>query len=71
MSEKYVTVQGDMWDNIAYKCYGDETKVCELVSANPMYRDIYVFPAGIELDVPKLETAETAAMTDDVPIWRR
>ena len=27
MLKTYTTVQGDMWDSIAYKCYGDESGI--------------------------------------------
>ena len=67
---KYRSVQGDMWDNIAYKVYGDETQMHRLIEANIKYRDIQVFPAGIELDVPDLETEEETLIAQSVPVWR-
>ena len=67
----YVTEQGDMWDAIAYKVYGDENKIATLVEANPKYRDIFVFPAGVELTVPEIADEEKAEVSADVPIWRR
>lgn len=68
--DKYVTVQGDMWDGIAYKVYGDETKMSELIQANVRHKDIYVFPAGIELDVPETVSEDKAVISGTVPVWR-
>lgn len=67
---EYTSIQGDMWDNIAYKVYGDETKIYPLIEANPEYRDIYVFPGGIVLTVPEVEEETGESVTASVPIWR-
>ena len=44
---KYVTVQGDMWDGISYKIYGDVKFTDVLIGANPQHRNVYVFSAGV------------------------
>lgn len=67
---KYRSVQGDMWDSIAYKVYGDEGLMNRLIEANSKYREIQVFPAGIELDIPELVSEEESEISDSVPIWR-
>ena len=54
----YRTIQGDMWDSIAYKLYGDERYMIDLLKANQEYRHIYVFPANISLRVPPIDTTE-------------
>lgn len=64
---KYVTVQGDMWDSIAYKIYGDASHVDVLINANPQHRYIYVFSAGIELEAPDIEEKVTA---NGLPPWK-
>lgn len=64
----YTTVQGDMWDLIAEKVYGDTKYTDVLLSANPEHRMIYIFSAGIELEVPEVEEKSTA---DDLPPWKR
>lgn len=53
MLKTYTTVQGDMWDSIAYKCYGDESGINVLMAGNENYVDTVVFPAGIVLTVPE------------------
>lgn len=64
----YTTVQGDMWDSIAYKLYGDTKFKDILIKANTEYRWVYIFSAGIILDVPEVETRITI---DDLPPWKR
>lgn len=64
----YTTVQGDKWDEIAYKVYGDTKFTDVLLEANAEYRYIFIFSAGIVLDVPEVETRITS---DDLPPWKR
>lgn len=66
----YRTVQGDMWDIIAHKVYGDEKKMNVLIEANPSYRDVYIFPAGAVLNVPDLEDRTEIQGTGSAPVWR-
>lgn len=46
MAEKYITEQGDTWDLIAYKLYGEERYMKNLIEANWPLLDILVFSAG-------------------------
>lgn len=64
------TIQGDTWDTIAKRAYGDELKAQELMEARENVRllDIQIFPAGIEVAVPELP--EKAAV-QDLPDWRK
>lgn len=45
-----------MWDMIAYKVYGNEKQMKELIRANERYRHTAVFPAGVVLTCPDVET---------------
>lgn len=68
MNKQYTTIQGDQWDYIAYKVYGDEKQgVNLLLNANQQYNDIVVFPAGITLEVPPLERKAD----NKLPPWKR
>lgn len=67
MTRSYKTVQGDMWDVIAKMVYGTETGMTKLLEANEAYRDIVVFPAGIELKIPDYEPPKE----ERLPPWRR
>lgn len=68
MATSYRTLQGDCWDSIALSLWGTELLMHELMKANPEHADILVFPAGIELVVPEVETSITAK---DLPPWMR
>lgn len=67
MRKTYTTIQGDMWDMIAKRIYGDEAALNVLLGVNQCYADVVVFPAGVELDVPEY----TAPVTSMLPPWRR
>lgn len=63
----YRTVQGDMWDSIAYSQMGGTKYTDQLMNANQRYREYYIFPAGILLTIP--DTVEPAS--DSLPPWRK
>lgn len=62
----YTTIQGDMWDSIAYKLYGNEKYMGLLMQNNMELLDIFIFGAGTVLNVPELEEEPEA----DMPSWR-
>ena len=66
MSRIYTTIQGDTWDSIAYKLYGDEKYMKNLIEANWPLLEILVFSSGTVITVPDLPE-ET---DDDLPFWR-
>ena len=71
MSDKtYTTIQGDMWDSVSLKVYGNEKYIDKLIKANFKYREEAVFPAGIVLKIP--ENPEDLCLTEDyqIPKWR-
>ena len=65
---KYTTVQGDMWDAIAYKIFGNELYMNELLEANNDYRNVAVFPAGITLNIPDINVIQSSKI---LPPWKR
>lgn len=54
MIKRYTTIQGDMWDFIAFKVYGSERFMDVLLEANPDHAETVVFPSGIVLDCPEV-----------------
>lgn len=65
----YTTNQGDMWDLIAHKVYGNTAHVVKLLDANPVYNKVFIFSAGVVLQVPELD--ESDIDTSYLPPWRR
>lgn len=67
MAKTYTTVQGDMWDSIAYAQLGSTDHTDKLMNANRQYRDIYVFPAGIVLNIPEVKESVSSLL----PPWKK
>lgn len=67
INRQYVTVSGDMWDSIAYKILGNEAYTDKLIKNNLQYKNIFIFPAGILLDIPNIEIKKSA----DLPPWKQ
>lgn len=67
MSKTYTTVQGDMWDSVAYYQLGNTAYTDRLMNLNQQYREYYTFPAGIVLTLPEPE--EDIGQT--LPPWKQ
>lgn len=65
----YTTRQGDTWDNIAYRAYGDALAMQSIINANPQIPITDELPAGITLNVPIIP--EPTLDTDLLPPWKR
>lgn len=61
MSRIYTTVQGDMWDMIAYKEMGSVDYTDDLMNANSSLLSYFSFPAGVMLTIP--DVVERSAST--------
>lgn len=66
MSKTYTTIQGDTWDLIAYKLYGSEKYMKNLIEANWPLLEILVFSSGTVINVPDIPEDSD----DDAPFWR-
>lgn len=63
---KYLTKSGDTWDRVAKEMYGNEYSADILMKANAEYIGVFIFSAGVELTVPKLEEEKSGAL----PPWK-
>mgnify|MGYP003851707283 CR=1 FL=1 len=66
LMHNYITIQGDTWDMISYKVYGDEKYMDILMDVNPLYIHVVVFSANIELIVPTLPEDKISQL----PPWK-
>ena len=66
MAATYTTIQGETWDQIAYKVYGGEEYAAFLMANNYPFLDILVFSAGTVLNTPGLPEDEDG----ELPPWR-
>ncbi len=64
------TVQGDTWDTIAQRAYGNTLRTQNLMEARENIRllGFQVFPAGIEVTAPEIKES---TVQDDLPEWRK
>lgn len=69
MITTYTTQEGDRWDNVSYKAYGDPYQIATLLAANPSVPIKDVIPAGTVLTVPVIE--QEALSSDLLPPWKR
>lgn len=67
MIRHYRTIQGDTWDGIAIKVYGDEVYMSDLLKANPAYNDYYRLPANLQIVLPEIAVKSTSVL----PPWKR
>lgn len=65
----YITVQGDTFDSISKKCYGDEKLLQRLLDANPKAAGTVVFGEGVPLQIPEL--SETEKRQESPAPWRK
>lgn len=70
-STYYTTIQGDTWDTIAFKFYGDEYKAQQIMQdrENITLLDYQIFPSGITVHLPVISEEQEAEA--DMPEWRR
>jgi phage tail protein X len=53
MSTTYITAEGDMLDDIAFKVYQDETMINFILQANPgLVEQPLILPHGLEINLP-------------------
>lgn len=70
MATQYKTQQGDTFDIIALRLFGDETFMDALIKANFEHRKTLIFGSGVVLNVPVINT-EAKQTPENLPIWKR
>ena len=66
----YTTVQGDTFDSIAFKLFGNEKYIKELMEVNTDHLTTIIFSSGEVLNVPEINV-EYNISSDNLPPWRR
>lgn len=64
----HITTEGQRWDQLAWRYYGDAHRYLPIVQANPHVPLRAALPAGLTLAIPMLEPQAT---TQDLPPWMR
>jgi len=68
---EYVTKQGDRWDTIAFKAYGDSTLINGIIEANTSIVISPILKPGTRVIVPILESGEIQIDSELLPPWKR
>lgn len=67
----YTTIDGDRWDTIAYRMYGDPWAFGPIIAANPSVPIRPVLSGGIVLYVPVRRAPPSHDTTTQLPPWKR
>ncbi len=62
-----ITLMGETWDEISFRCFGDEHHVAAIIEVNPENRDTVRFPQGVSIELPVL----TSTSNQSLPPWKR
>lgn len=65
-----VTKHGETWDMLSYRIYGDEHYMDTLIGANYLLRKVAIFPHGVEINVPDIDTGKSS-VSSNLPPWKR
>ncbi|EDZ5669685.1 hypothetical protein GOF54_19355 [Salmonella enterica] len=66
---EHVTTDGERWDNLAWRYYGDDALAYErIIAANPHVAIMPVLPSGVRLIIPVISVTQT---TPELPPWLR
>ncbi len=68
---EYIVKQGDRWDTIAFKAYGDASLIEGLIEANVSVVISPTLEAGTRLIVPILEDGDIQLDSELLPPWKR
>lgn len=68
--ETTVTQQGDTWDILSKRLYGDEHFMEKLIQANYKHRKTVLFSYGVVINVPAIDVANSA-ISKNLPPWKR
>jgi len=68
--KQYMAVQGDVWDYLSWKLYGNEGFIHILLAANPALRHIVVFDVPTLINVPDKPQAR-AQSSANLPPWKK
>ena len=65
--QTYTTIQGDCWDMIAKKVYGNEKYASYLMENNLPLIDTFMFKSGVVINTPELKEE----VIETLPDWRK
>lgn len=64
---RHITTDGERWDQLAYRYYGDALAYERLVAANSHIPMMMVLPGGLELAIPVIELSNRISALESPP----
>lgn len=64
----HITIEGERWDQLATRYYGDPLAYERIVEANPHVPLATTLPSGLTLSIPVLEQSD---LSEELPPWLR
>lgn len=68
---QYTVLDGERWDTIAYKAYGDATLTKPIIEANPDVLITDRLTAGTVLNIPVMDSDDILTDQELLPPWKR
>jgi phage tail protein X len=70
---EHVTIEGERWDQISLRHYGEPFRYEPIIVANPEVAIVPILPSGLVLRIPLLDEAAESDVLDaaDLPPWKR
>ena len=69
-SFNYRTKQGERWDLISFRMYGNMSGIDTLINANPSTPIDPVLPDGTVLIIPIIDNTDSAIISQNLPPWK-
>jgi len=69
MLRQYMVSQGDVWDLVSFRIFGDECLMNVLLSANPTLRHIVQFNEPLIINVPE-RPIKRSQSSINLPPWK-
>ena len=64
----HITTEGERWDQLAWKYYGNALEYERIVAANPQVPITPTLASGLRLSIPVIEETQ---IVEDLPPWKR
>lgn len=68
---EYIVKDGDRWDTIAFKAYGDASMVNGIIEANTAVVVSPTLTSGTRIIIPIIEQSEVQLDSELLPPWKR
>lgn len=66
---EHITKDGDRWDQLAWRYYGDALDYERIIVANPEVAITAALPSGLKLRIPVIE--DSAVVSAGMPPWKK